>query len=266
MRLLYCDESNLEERPGDFLIYAGVIIPAENALALSRAIGRLRTQANIAPDARVKFAPPAAPLNHEEYKGFKASIIQAANEHGAKIIAYVVLHDIAENPDQARLYGINTLCWHFHCILNRTNEHGMILIDRFNDNGNRIDGHLREKMSNGIDIIHRGNVTLDNIIGYHYSAIGQSHFTSLSDIIVGSLRWAINVHCRGEAHRDSALQLLGLMSPLFWREAGEVVVRDLGFCFSPFSVRAPRYHALYTSLQGFLREGGIVSSQAIGRE
>ena len=37
-------------------------------------------------------------------------------------------------------------------------------------------------------------IKLDRIIGIHYSAIGQSHFTSIVDIGIGSFRFCINEH------------------------------------------------------------------------
>lgn len=263
MNLLYCDESNLEERPGEFLVYAGVSIPAENTLTLSSAIAQLREQQGIDADAILKFAPPLPPLGHEEYRQLKQDIIETAIEAGCRLHAYVVLHDLARDPDQARRFGINTLCWHFQCALNRLGEMGLVLIDRFNDQGNQVDAHLREKMASGVEIPHRGNEPLDRIVGFHYSAIGQSHFASLSDILVGSLRWAINVHSRDLPYRENALQLLELLSPLFWREQGRQQVPDIGFCFSPFHIRSPVFHERYTALQDFLREGSVDSVQRI---
>lgn len=264
MHLLYCDESNLEERAGDFLIYAGITVPADRASALSLAISQLRADRGIAVDALVKFNPVAPPLTHAEYRDFKQALIETAIHHDCRVLAYAVLHNLARNPDKARRFGINTLCWHFHCVLNRLDAPGLILIDRFNDERNEVDAQLRERMARGVELRHRGGyVPLDRIVGYHYAAIGQAHFTSLSDIVVGSLRWAINVHCREQEHREAALNLLGIMSPLFWREHGQDEVPDIGFCFSPFNIRNPRYHDTYIRLQQFLRDGGIASSQNI---
>lgn len=263
MQLLYCDESNLEHRPGDFLLYAGVMIPESNAKALSEDIVQRRAAAGIDPAALVKFNPIVEPLDHDGYRDFKAGLIQSAIDHGARLIGYAVLHDLAGNADTARRYGVNTLCWNFHCILTRTEETGLVMIDRFNDANNQIDGHLRDKMAVGVELPHRGLVPLGQIVGFHYSAIGQSHFTSLSDILVGSLRWAINVHCRNLPQRRGALALLRHLSPMFWREVGSDRVTDMGFSFSPFGIRAPRYYERYTALQEFLREGGIASSQEI---
>lgn len=265
MNLLYCDESNLEHRPGDFLLYGGVHIPSVSAASLSDTIETLRRRAEINPSAALKFNPKPDHLSHENFKDFKQKILIAAHEHECKILAYGVLHDLAGDPDTARRFGINTVLYHYHCFLNMKRERGLAIIDRFNDEGNRIDAHLREKMATGVKIHHhRVNLRLSNIVGFHYSAIGQSHFTSLIDIVIGSLRYALNVHTRGiEDQRAGALDLLRVLSPMFVRREGSDVVPDLGFCFSPMNVRVPRYHAMYVGVQAFLREAGVNSIQPI---
>ncbi|KAH2813675.1 hypothetical protein KXV85_004940, partial [Aspergillus fumigatus] len=45
MDLLYCDESNLENRAGEFLLYGGIRIPGDQAAALSTRIEALRAEA-----------------------------------------------------------------------------------------------------------------------------------------------------------------------------------------------------------------------------
>lgn len=264
MHLLYCDESNLEHRAGDFLIYAGISIPGDAVGALSDRIDELRLASGLAPDVRLKFNPRPEGLTHQQFLELKQSIIGAATEHGCKLLAYAVLHDLAGDPDNARRYGINTVCYHFHCVLNRMNEKGIVLIDRFNDTNNEIEGHLKDKMAVGVQLPHRNAPTrLSNIVGFHYSAVGQSHFTTLIDIIVSSLRYAINVQTRNEENRQGALNILQALSPLFFRYDGHDQVPDMGFCFSPMNVRSDRYHSRYMALQGFLREGSVDSSQAI---
>lgn len=264
MHLLYCDESNLEHRPGDFLLYAGFLIPGDTAGLLSARMDELRRDAGVGPNVRLKFNPSPDGLTHGQFLNLKQSIIETAVEHGCKLLAYAVLHDLAGDPDNARRFGINTVCYHFHCVLGRMQQKGIVLIDRFNDANNEIEGHLKDKMAVGIQLPHRREPTrLSNIVGFHYSAVGQSHFTALIDILVGSLRYSINVQTRNDANREGALNLIRLLSPLFYRYAGSERVPDMGFCFSPMNIRVPRYHEIYTALQDFLREGGIDSSQTI---
>ncbi|CAI2932961.1 protein of unknown function [Aminobacter niigataensis] len=54
MHLLYCDESNIDEHSGDFLVYAGVMISAEAAPSLSAAIENIRDDVGIPRDFRLK--------------------------------------------------------------------------------------------------------------------------------------------------------------------------------------------------------------------
>lgn len=265
MKLLYCDESNMEERAGDFLVYGGVVIPGENAKILSEDIRLIRQKAKIGAAEKVKFLPPAPPCDHKAYIGVKQAIIEAAIKRGATLIAYLVLHDLAKNPDEARLFGINTVCTHFNWILNRIGGPGLALIDRVNNPGGEVDDHLREKFAVGVKgMPYSKQMRLENIIGFHYSTIGQAHFTSLCDILIGSLRFAINAHTRGDAgRRDSAISLLKLMSPLFFREKGVEKVSELGLAFRPKNVGAPAFWEKYQSLQGFLREGSIDMAQEV---
>ena len=141
----------------------------------------------------------------------------------------------------------------------------MVLIDRFNDENNAIDAHLRDKFTNGITgLPYTAQMRLANIIGFHYSTIGQSHFPSLVDVALGSLRFAVNAHTRGQTqHEDRARTILGILSPLFWRERDAQAVSELGFIFSPKVVRSSAYLDHYRSLKSFLEVSGIATTQDI---
>lgn len=265
MQLLYCDETNLEERAGDFLIYGGLMIGADQARRLSHAIDRLRAEARIPREYRLKFNPGPEGLAHGDFIALKQSVLELCAAFQVRLLTYVILHDIAASPDEARRNGINATCYHFDCILNRLGSAGLVLIDRFNDQGNLIEAHLRDKFSIGITgMPYAGEIRLENIVGFHYSAIGQSHFPSLVDIVLGSLRFAINAHTRGiEAQLGTARQLLNLLSPLFWREVEDQPVPEIGFQFSPKIIRSPRYKARYEELKAFLEDGGVATAQPI---
>lgn len=265
VHLFYCDETNLEERAGDFLIYGGLMIEGATAQEFSAAVDQVRDWHGVPRDYRLKFNPGPEGLSHAQFIALKQEVLETAVRFGARLVVYVTLHDVARNADEARRYGINTVCYHFHCILNRLGGAGLVLIDQFNDAGNAIAGHLRDKFTVGLtDMPGRGEVRLPNIVGFHYSAVGQSHFPSIVDLALGSLRFAINAHTRGQdAHLPTATALLGILSPLFWRQAAGVPVPELGFIFSPRSVRNPGYRATYERLKAFLEEGGIPTAQAI---
>jgi hypothetical protein len=58
MHLLYCDETNLVERKGDFFVYGGLCIASDQAAELSRRIDKLRAEAKVPPLFELKFLPP----------------------------------------------------------------------------------------------------------------------------------------------------------------------------------------------------------------
>ncbi len=265
MHLLYCDESNLESRRGDFMLYAGIAVRQEEALALSSRVEEIRANAGIAPSFNLKFNPAPPGMAHHEFVAVKQALLEAMAEHHVGLLAYAVLHDVARDPDAARRSGINTVLYHFDCLLNRVGrEPGIVLIDRFNDAGNVIANHLVEKFSEGVTFPNsNAPYRLSNILGVHYSAIGQSHFASLVDLAVGSLRFAINAHCRNEENRlASARTILGLLRPLFIEE-DDGRVSELGFMFSPKTVNYPPYRAKYVSLKQFMADAGIETTQAL---
>lgn len=263
MRLMYCDESNLEERTGDFLVYGGAIINAEQALVLSSQIETLRTNSGVRRGERLKFLPAPTGLDHHQHLTLKQEIINAAITAGVRLVICLTLHDLATSPDDARRNGINTICYHYDCMLRQQNESGLVLIDRFTDN--QIDAHLIEKFSVGITgLPHTPRYQLERILGYHYSAIGQSHFTSLIDILVGSFRFAINAHTRAQTgNANSARSILRLLEPMFHRSTANQHVSELSLMFSPKNIRSAAYYAKYISLQNWLTECGIDTEQLI---
>ncbi|MDX0701994.1 DUF3800 domain-containing protein [Sinorhizobium medicae] len=268
MHLMYCDETNLQKRAGDFLIYGGLIVEGAAAKDFSVAIDEIRLQHGVPRDYRLKFNPGPDGFGQEQFIALKQDIITVAGGFGAKLLVYAILHDIAVDPDTARRNGINTVCYHFDCVLNRVGGTGLVLIDRFNDEGNRVDAHLRDKFTIGLTgMPYAAEMRLPNIVGFHYSAIGQSHFPSVIDVLLGSLRFAMNTHTQNnERFRGTAHRLLELLSPLIWRTADREAVPEIGFMFSPKAIRLDRYREKYVSLKAFLGEGGIELSQEITAE
>lgn len=269
MHLLYCDESNLEARAGEFLVYLGVSIDGAAARPLSEAITAIRSELGVPRDFRLKFNPGPEGMSHDQFIELKSRVIGAARDHGVGLLAYLVLHDIATGgPDEARRNGINTVAYHFDCVLHRKEDCGLVLIDRFNDAGNAIEAHLAEKFSVGlVGMPYSKEMPLSRILGYHYSAMGQAHFCSLVDIVTGSFRFAINAHTRKQDNLlPSARTILASLSPLFVRDKAEGPVSELGLTFSPKIVKADKYRVLYQELKGFLEEAGVPTAQPITAE
>lgn len=263
MHLLYCDETNLQERAGDFFAYAGIVVESARARDLSHQIDQIRTRANVPAAYRLKFNPGPDCLDHLQFIELKTSIVAAAVQAKVKLLVSAILHDVATSADQARLNEINRICFHFDCLLNRTAGTGLVLIDRFDNR--QADGHLAEKFSVGVTgMPHNPQLRLSNIVGFHYAAVGQSHFCSLIDVVIGSLRFAINAFTRGEAgNLETAKRILAGLEPLFYREQDGAPVSELSLFFSPKTVRHRPYREKYLGLKAFLAESGIDTAQQI---
>lgn len=263
MHLLYTDETNLEERKGDFFVYAGLVVDGARAKTLAHDVESVRLAAKVDRSFKLKFNPGPENLSHQEFLALKQSIIDLSVAHSCHLLAYVVLHDVATDPNTARLNGINTICAHFDWLLNRKKDAGLVLIDRFSDPN--VDAHVVEKMAVGLKgMPFSSEMKLDNIVGVHYSAVGQSHFSSVLDIVIGSLRFSINAFTRNETNNlPTAKKLLGLIKPLFFRDEGKGAVAEIGFCYRPKEIRIENYKSKYQALKAFLVENGIETAQAV---
>jgi len=77
MYLLYCDETNLEEKAGDFFAYGGISVPGDTALGLTSAMDDIRKKLGVAKDYRLKFNPGPGNLTHEQFIHLKQQVMQA---------------------------------------------------------------------------------------------------------------------------------------------------------------------------------------------
>jgi hypothetical protein len=75
---MYCDESNLDEKSGDFLLYGGLVINSAAMPDLSSEIANLRVKFKVPRQHKLKFNPCPADISHDEFSKLKAAVIQAA--------------------------------------------------------------------------------------------------------------------------------------------------------------------------------------------
>lgn len=263
MYLMYSDEANLEAQENTFFIYGGIMIDADKTRDLSNGVQSIRDELHIPQDFILKFKPCPENISHLDFNACKQRIIQKAIETECLLLVSLIHHQVATSPDDARLKEINRVAFHFDCVLSRRQTYGLMLIDRFNNS--QIDEQLREKFSVGLHgLPYSDPYKLERIMGYHYSAKGQSHFGSVVDIVICSLRFAVNAFCRNEtANLPTATMLLNLIAPLFFREPGERRVSEIGLSFSPKIIRAPCYREEYENLKQFLASNGIDTEQII---
>lgn len=260
---MYCDETNFTKKTGDFFVYGGVAFDAAIARELAAEIEEARNALDVARDYVLKFNPGPKDISHQQFIKLKQAVIAAAAKFDCKLFVNLLLHDIATSSEDARRFGINRLCYHFDCYLNRPKVPGLVLIDRFDDK--EIDGQLREKLSVGLTghLPYSTEMKIQWIVGYHLAAVGQSHFCSLVDVLLGSLRFAINAFTRArDEELATAKAILKQLAPLFFHEYSEHV-SEISLWFSPKDIRSDAYRAKYLALRDFLAENGVVSSQVL---
>lgn len=268
--MLYCDETNFKKVGGDFFVYGGVVINESKAGSLANEIEQTRRQFGVPREHLLKFNPGPDGMAHDKVVDLKKTIMRLAVQHECKLLVNLLLHDIATSSDDARRNGINTLCYHFDCYLNRPKAPGIVLIDRFTDK--QLDLQLQEKLSVGLTghLPYSVEMKIKYIVGYHLAAIGQSHFCSLVDILIGSLRFAINAYTqKTEQHYDSARAILAQLAPLFFREEEKFVpgsdnlVHPISLWFSPKYIKSDAFRSKYEALKAYLAENGIAAGQLI---
>lgn len=110
MYLLYCDETNFEKKAGDFFVYGGVVIPPELAHAISEKMDALYTQLGVPKEYILKFNPGPKEFSHDQFIELKKGVMEIAASCGVKLLVNLLLHDIAKTSEEARLFGVNTLC------------------------------------------------------------------------------------------------------------------------------------------------------------
>lgn len=236
---------------------------SDRVASLSESIEKLRHEFRLGERVKLKFTERPKEMEQADFVELKRQIFRRMTEHEVGLFAYVILHDIARNPDEARRNGINTVAYNFDFYLQQVRQPGMVFIDRFIDKDKKFSHHLEEKFSIGCVFGEGGRKRLRNILGFHYVSVGQSHFSSLSDMAASALRYILNVHTRGEERSmQIAATLAEQIEPLFLKN-GNGVVDEHSFVFSPKEVRFPPYCQKYLGLQEYLARIGIRTAQRI---
>jgi|GEM_PF-6796562 len=270
MYLLYTDEANIRPEGSDFFVYAGIAIPEKYAQPLTTEIDRARRSFGYKDADLLKFNTIERPshVTAEAHREIKKQIMALVASHHVKLFASFILHKIATSPEDARQNEINRICYNFNSYLSwpEINDVGLVFIDPFSDSlRNRLIAILREKFSVGIiGLPYTPIKRLDRILGCHIAPIGTSHFCSCVDIVLGSLRYAVNSR-KDEHKQETALVLLSQIAPLCIRNTPVGPVHEVSIFYSPKTIRAPSYLDEYTELKDFLAKGGISTSQVPSR-
>jgi hypothetical protein len=262
MHLLYADETSLDPNKHEFFVYGGVAIPCDSAAELHNGFEEMRKHFKIPSPFLLKFNPGPEHLKHEEFVEVKKAVFEIAAKSKCTFLTTISHHKIIRSVDEARRGEINRIAFHFNALMNQRKDHGLILIDRFTDK--QIDEHLREKFSVGLTgMPYSDQIRLAKIVGLHYSAIGQSHFPSLIDILMGSLRFAIDAFSsQKDQPLKTASSILKEIAPLFDRTS-KGLVSELSIHFTPQVVKVKSYRERYNALREFFKACGVEPQQEV---
>lgn len=266
MHLLYTDETNIDPRSGDFFIYGGVAVNSQTAATLSSEIDRLRQEYGYFPTDSLKHNTKERPpqVTPEQHAEIKRRVMEVAVRHDVKLFTSFILHRVATSPANARKNEINRISLHFNYFLRSINDNGIILVDTFEGPGLRT--LLMEKFHIGIvGLPYTQVMRLDRILGFHIATNGASNFSSLTDIVIGSMRYAIN-NRRDPTKQATIRAILTGISPMYQRQDwAPHKVKETSLFFSPRVVTHPPYFDEYVGVHTFLTEHGIHPAQEISQ-
>jgi hypothetical protein len=259
--MLLTDETNVTEKDGDFFIYGGLVMTPEVAAKLHAAVEQIRHKYGYQDGDQFKFQTKSRPeqVSIEDFAKAKAEANQAILEHGAVVMIYVVLHHLARNQSIETMteWALNSLLYHFDSkFLSEKNDVGAVCIDRLDPGQAYV--YMKDKFANGVTFPSGTKVKLRRVIHYSMSSDGASHLSSLTDIALGSVRYAVNF-ATGHGKEEVARKVLQPVAEAMWHKLkpnGEHQVGGYGFIQYPQSIKVDAYRERYDALARRLGELG----------
>lgn len=261
MYLAFLDEAGHTSRKG-FTVCGLTAIKAGKAAKLSQSIDAYRrTELKIGDDVLLKSAAQnrAKGTNSKDHVEVKKRIISLGASQDVVFMGYAYFNKAAHtfDPDRNRLFGFNVLVSRFNKFLKQNDSHGTVTVDRLNLSKKTDQAYknsfeyLQEKFQKGN--WHKNKekwIPLDRILSFATSCEGTSHFSSLNDILTGSLLYLVNGD-NPSARKALQEQLTSVM----WKgQAGEF--RDHGLSLLPLDKRSldASVAVEYDALRSFLNE------------
>jgi hypothetical protein len=100
---------------------------------------------------------------------------------------------------------------------------GLVILDTFTG-ARRLRDIAKDRYCEGLVFPGRGKRPLQRLLGIHEGASGCSHFASVADVVIGSIRYAVN-GCT-PPRRHLAVQLISQLEPLCPRNSrGKVTAK-----------------------------------------
>lgn len=256
MYWLFTDETNVTEKEGDFFIYGGLIMNAEQMVDLNKEVIRIRQKYGYTDTDRFKFQTASRPkqVTPADFAAAKGEALAALETFGAVVVMYVVLHDIARNKTVQEMteWALNALIAHFDLrFLSQKNEIGAVCIDRLDPKWGY--KYMQTMFADGIAVDGR-QIKMERIVHYSMSCDGASHMSSLTDIALGSMRYAVNF-VGGKGREGVARDLMVPLARAMWHKKVKVNGKDehqvggYGFLKYPRTeIRVAHYRQKYDDL------------------
>lgn len=262
MYWLITDETNIDPNQGDFFIYGGLIMTPRQMRKAHLAISDIRTKYEFKDTDKFKFNTQSRPrhIPQQQWVAAKQEAIEAALDLEIIMIAYVVLHQIAQsqNSETNLKWALNSVLAHFDLrFLYDVGSMGAVCIDRVE--GHSAYGHLKKMFQEGVEISQDGKTRkkkLERIIHYSMSTDGASHHSSLVDIALGGLRYCIN-SAGGTGRAEIAQQILPSLAKMMWHKVeadGKDYIGGNGFIQYPKQIKVQAYQDKYDDLVRTLGE------------
>lgn len=255
MYLMFTDETNnTASEQAKFFIYGGLIVPVTRIQVLSAKIEDIRINAGYSVDDCLKFDTNARPdhVSREECTEAKKRVLHSCIEEGCKFIAYFVLHQIAKNRDPRELvtWAADHVIGRFNMYLQEKDSQGICLIDSL-----PVDKqfqYLSDKFTTGLDLPGE-NLSLNRIQVFGATVINASQISSAMDIVLGSLRYAVN----DPANKEAAKSMMEDVARMMWyrEHQGEKYLGDRGVILRPKlnNIEVEAYRQGYQTLTDYLQ-------------
>lgn len=214
MYVLGADETNrVPTQNIKFFVYGGLILPVESLVTLHERIEEIRRNAGYQALDVLKFDTNARPsqVTVTAAKEAKKQVVEACNDLGAKLIVYVILHEIMKNqqPDQHLFWAADYVIGRFNTYLQENDDHGICMVDNLPVNGQW--AYYTRKFSIGLEL-PKGAVRLDRIKLFGASAVGAGHLNVAVDIVLGGFRYCVNE----SAKEQVAVEIMRGIVPMLW--------------------------------------------------
>ncbi len=255
------DETNKPPKAGSFFVYGGVVVDADRALDLHRKIGAIRATFGIPLEGDFKFSNQKGP-DPGTHAQAKVEALQAMSDFGAKLIAVVVHQRVLSRQSEAAYtsMALNVTTGAFHRYLREQGDRGQgaMLMDRV-DKG-QVNSEINQMAARFQRGLHPEGYDLpvnDRILLFGMTGNNASHFSSCTDIALGSLGYAINAATEQKgADADKARALMTALEKLRWRTeiTKDGQFRRLGFLTYPKTFKVKSVEKSYATLRQTLLE------------